>query len=157
MELRDRIASDLLQHGYKPEVNAFTAAYDGIDHDASALCVGLTGFIPPTDPRFIGTVDAIETHLKDGPTVYRYRYDDGLPGTEGGFHLCASWLVNAYLMMGRKDEAWKLFEQLVKLVGPTGLLSEQYDPQNRRALGNHPQAYSHIGLIDNAIALSRSA
>jgi trehalose 6-phosphate phosphatase len=157
MQLRDRIAADLLEHGYKKEVNAFTAAYDGVDHDASALCVGLTGFLSASDPRFRSTVEAIENHLKDGPTVYRYRYDDGLPGAEGGFHLCASWLVSAYLMIGRKDEAWQLFEELVELVGPTGLLSEQYDPQIRRALGNHPQAYSHIGLIENAIALSKTA
>jgi GH15 family glucan-1,4-alpha-glucosidase len=154
MQLRDRIAADILAHGYKKEVNAFTAAYDGTDIDASALVVGLTGFLPPDDPRFIGTVEAVERCLKDGPTVYRYRYDDGLPGTEGGFHICASWLVDAYVMMGRKDDASELFGQLVKLAGPTGLLSEQYDPQSRRALGNHPQAYSHIGLIENAIRLS---
>jgi GH15 family glucan-1,4-alpha-glucosidase len=157
IELRDRIAADILQHGYKPQVNAFTAAYDGDDLDASALCVALAGFLPASDPRFIGTVEAVEKHLKDGPTVYRYRYEDGLPGAEGGFHLCASWLVNAYLMLRRTDDAWQLFEQLVQLVGPTGLLSEQYDPQISRALGNHPQAYSHIGLIENAIALSKSA
>src|SRR5262249_27415320 len=100
-------------------------------------------------------VEAVEKHLKNGPTVYRYRYDDGLPGSEGGFHICASWLVEAYLLLGRREDAWNLFNQIVELVGPTGLLSEQYDPQLGAALGNHPQAYSHIGLIENAIKLSR--
>ncbi|MCI0630308.1 MAG: glycoside hydrolase family 15 protein, partial [Phycisphaerales bacterium] len=155
LALRDQIAADVLAHGFKPQVNAFTAAYDGVDLDASALFVGLTGFLSPTDPRFAGTVEMVERHLKDGPTVYRYRYDDGLPGSEGGFHICASWLVEAYLLMGRTDDAWDLFNQIVDLVGPTGLLSEQYDPQINRSLGNHPQAYSHIGLIENAMGLSR--
>jgi len=156
MELRDRIAADVMAHGYKPEINAFTAAYDGVDLDASALFVGLTGFLSPTDARFRGTVDAVARHLRDGPTVYRYRYDDGLPGAEGGFHICASWLVEAYLLMGRTEEAWELFHQMVALVGSTGLLSEQFDPRLKRALGNHPQAYSHIGLIENAVRLSQA-
>jgi trehalose 6-phosphate phosphatase len=156
-ELRDTIAADLLANGYKPQVGAFTAAYDDVDLDAAALWVGLSGFLPPDDQRFAGTVRAVERNLRDGPTVYRYRYDDGLPGAEGGFHLCASWLVEAYLLMGQVEEAWKLFNEMTALVGPTGLLSEQYDPATGRALGNHPQAYSHIGLIENAIRLSRLA
>jgi GH15 family glucan-1,4-alpha-glucosidase len=155
MELRDRIAADIMAKGYKPQINAFTAAYDGEDVDASALFVGLSGFLPPSDSRFAGTVESVERHLKDGPTVYRYRYDDGLPGSEGGFHICASWLVDSYLLLGRRDDAWTLFNQMVSLVGPTGLLSEQFDPYTQRALGNHPQAYSHIGLIENSIKLSR--
>ena len=156
MNLRDRIAHDLLNNGYKPNINAFTAAYDDSDIDAASLTIALSGFLPATDPRFIGTVEAVEKHLRDGPTVYRYRYDDGLPGAEGGFHLCTSWLIDAYLMMGRKDDAWELFEQLASLVGPTGLIPEQFDPHLNRSLGNHPQAYSHLGLINNAINLSKA-
>jgi trehalose 6-phosphate phosphatase len=156
MELRDRIAADVIANGYKPPINAFTAAYDGVDVDASALLVGLSGFLAPTDPRFAGTVEAVEKELRNGPTVYRYRYDDGLPGAEGGFHICASWLIDSYLLLGRREDAWNLFKEIVSLVGPTGLLSEQYDPLLGLALGNHPQAYSHIGLIENAIKLSRN-
>ncbi len=152
-QLAERIKRDVLEHGYKPEVGAFTSAYDGVDLDAANLMVGLCGLIEPTDPRFIGTVEAIERELRDGPTVYRYRIDDGLPGTEGGFHILASWLVDALEAIGRRDEAEALFWDLCALAGPTGLLSEQYDPGSRRALGNHPQAYSHLGLIHNALRL----
>jgi trehalose 6-phosphate phosphatase len=155
MALRDEIAHDILTHGFNPSVNAFTATYDSTEIDAAPLLIGLMGFLPPSDPRFIGTVQAVERELKDGPTVYRYRYDDGLPGTEGGFHICASWLVESYLLTGRVEEAWKLFNEMIELVGQTGLLSEQYDPRIRKALGNHPQAYSHIGVIENALQLSK--
>jgi len=152
--LRDRIAADVIEHGFKPGLNAFTAAYDGTDLDAAALFVGLSGLLCPDDPRFAGTVEAVEKTLRDGPTVYRYRADDGLPGAEGGFHICASWLVDAYVLLGRLDEARELFDQIAALAGPTGLLSEQYGPRTGRALGNVPQAYSHIGIIENALRLS---
>lgn len=152
--LRDAIAADVVEHGFKQQVNAFTAAYDGVDLDAAALHVGLSGLLPPDDPRFATTVDAIERTVRNGPTVYRYRSDDGLPGFEGGFHLCASWLVDAYLLLGRHREARELFGQITALAGPTGLLSEQYGPRHKRALGNVPQAYSHIGVIENALRLS---
>jgi GH15 family glucan-1,4-alpha-glucosidase len=152
--LRDAIARDVLEHGYKPEVGAFTAAYDGVDVDASALAIGLAGLLPPDDPRFVGTVRAVERALLEGPVVYRYRADDGLSGTEGGFLCCTSWLVEAYLRMGRRDEARELFGRLAALAGPTGTLTEQYDPQRGEALGNLPQAYSHLGLIENAVRLA---
>lgn len=151
--LRDEIAADVLEHGYKPDLNAFTAAYDGADLDAASLAVGRSGLLGPGDPRFAGTVKAVEERLRNGPTVYRYRTDDGLPGFEGGFHLCASWLVDSYLLLGRRDEARALFDQIAALAGPTGLLSEEYGPRTGRALGNFPQAYSHIGIIENAVRL----
>ncbi len=154
MILRDRIADDVIEHGFKPQVNAFTAAYDDTDIDTAALYVGLSGLLPSDDPRFLGTIEAIERTLLCGPTVYRYRSDDGLPGFEGGLHICASWLVEAYLLVGRRDDARKLFNEIVKLAGQTGALSEQYAPKNKRALGNIPQAYSHIGIIENAIRLA---
>jgi GH15 family glucan-1,4-alpha-glucosidase len=145
--LRDRIRVDVLDHGWNDEVQAFTTAYDGTDLDAASLFVGLSGLIDPADERFQQTVTAIEAELRSGSTVYRYRRDDGLPGTEGGFHICAAWLIEAYLVAGRRDEAEELFAQIVDAAGPTGLLPEQYDPVAERSLGNHPQAYSHIGLI----------
>jgi pentatricopeptide repeat protein len=89
----------------------------------------------------------VERELRVGPTVFRYRYDDGLPGLEGGFHICTTWLIEAYVAVGRIDEAWDLFDQLVNLFGPTGLLPEEYDPGTETHLGNHPQAYSHLGFI----------
>ncbi|PXY34225.1 trehalose-phosphatase [Prauserella endophytica] len=146
-ELRDEIAADVLEKGWNPEVKAFTTAYDGTDLDAASLFVGLSGLLDPQDERFQQTVTAIEAELRSGSTVYRYHRDDGLPGGEGGFHLCAAWMIEAYLLTGRRTEAQELFEQLVDAAGPTGLLPEQYDPIAERSLGNHPQAYSHIGLI----------
>ncbi|GAA1941587.1 trehalose-phosphatase [Amycolatopsis minnesotensis] len=154
-ELREAIKSDVLEHGWNDEVSAFTTAYDGTDLDAASLFVGLTGLIDPSDERFQNTVTAIEAELRSGSTVYRYRRDDGLPGGEGGFHICAAWLVEAYLLTGRRTEAEELFEQLVDASGPTGLLPEQYDPVAERSLGNHPQAYSHIGLIRCANLLAQ--
>lgn len=152
--LRDRIAQDVIENGFKQDVGAFTAAYDGTDLDAAALYVGLSGLLAPDDPRFKGTVDAIEKHLRSGPTVYRYRADDGLPGFEGGFHICAAWLVEAFILQGRMSDARELFLSMVSLAGSTGMLAEQYGPKTRRALGNVPQAYSHIGIIENALRLS---
>jgi len=152
--LRDQIAADVLAHGWKDEVQAFTAAYDGLELDAASLHVGLSGLLDPADDRFQATVTAIEAGLRSGPTVYRYRRDDGLPGTEGGFHLCTAWLIQAYLLTGRRADAEELFGQLISAVGPTGLLPEEYDPVTERSLGNHPQAYSHLGLIRCAQALA---
>jgi len=152
--LRDTIASDVLTNGWNEEVGAFTTAYDGTDLDAAALHIGLAGLIDPADERFQATVTAIEAELRSGSTVYRYRRDDGLPGGEGGFHLCAAWMIEAYLLTGRRTEAEELFAQLVDCAGPTGLLPEEYDPIAERSLGNHPQAYSHLGLVRCAQLLS---
>ena len=152
--LREQIAQDVLKNGWHPDVQAFTTAYEGSDLDAASLHVGLSGLIDPSDERFSATVTAIESELRSGSTVYRYRRDDGLPGDEGGFHLCAAWLVEAYLLTGRRTEAEELFQQLVDVAGPTGLLSEEYDPIAERSLGNHPQAYSHLSLIRCAQLLS---
>jgi trehalose 6-phosphate phosphatase len=152
--LRDQIRDDVLDRAWKEDVGSFTAAYDGTDVDASVLAIGLYGLVDPDDDRFLRTVDVVERELREGPTVYRYRGDDGLPGTEGGFHLMTSWLVDAYLATGREADAKELFAGLVACVGQTGLLSEEYDPGTDRSLGNHPQAYSHLGLIHNAMNLA---
>ncbi|MEM7168080.1 MAG: trehalose-phosphatase [Planctomycetota bacterium] len=145
--LRDEIASDVLENGFKPEVGTFAAAYDGTDLDASVLYVGMTGLVAPDDPRFVGTVRAMDRYLRDGASVYRYRFDDGLPGAEGGFHICTTWLIESLLLIGDVDAADELFQDYVALAGPTGLLPEEFDTKLQVSLGNHPQAYSHLGLI----------
>ncbi|WP_280342680.1 trehalose-phosphatase [Nocardia neocaledoniensis] len=155
--LRDLIAEEVKAKGWNEEVQSYTAAYDGTDLDAATLHIGLSGLIDPADPRFAATVVATEAELRSGATVYRYHHDDGLPGGEGGFHLCAAWLVEAYLLIGRRSDAEALFAQLVAAAGPTGLLSEEYDPVAERSLGNHPQAYSHLGLLRCAQLLSQPA
>lgn len=151
--LRDEIAQDILTHGWSEAVKAFCGVYDSAEADAAVLSVGLTGFIAPDDPRFAQTVAMVERELLRGPTVYRYRYDDGLPGVEGGFLLCTSWLIEARALLGRIDEARELFDAYTRLAGPTGLLAEEFDPIHKVSLGNHPQAYSHLGLINAALAL----
>ncbi len=154
LELRDTIAQDIFDNGWNETVKSFTAAYDGTDLDASVLSVGLWGLIDPSDPRFADTVRGVEAQLREGPTVYRYHHDDGLPGAEGGFHLMTSWLIDAYSMLGDNEEAESLFRKLLATAGETRLLAEEYDPVACRSLGNHPQAYSHLGVINNALRLS---
>lgn len=154
-ELRDTIAEEVKAKGWNEQVQSYTAAYDGTDLDAATLHIGLSGLIDASDPRFAATVVATEAELRSGSTVYRYHHDDGLPGGEGGFHLCAAWLVEAYLLIGKREDAEALFAQLVDVAGPTGLLSEEYDPVAERSLGNHPQAYSHLGLLRCAQLLSQ--
>ncbi|MGD8276607.1 MAG: DUF5911 domain-containing protein, partial [Gemmatimonadota bacterium] len=154
IELRETIHDDIIANAFDTGANTFKAAYDGSDLDAASLVVGLSGLLPPDDPRFRGTVDAIEKKLRDGPAVYRYRTDDGLPGFEGAFHLCSGWLIRSYLLLGRLEDARALFDEMVALAGPTGLLSEQYGPHTGRALGNVPQAFSHLTVIDCATALA---
>jgi trehalose 6-phosphate phosphatase len=155
--LRETIAADVLDNGWNDQVQAFTAAYDGTDLDAASLHVGLSGLLDPADDRFQATVTAVEAELRSGCTVYRYRRDDGLPGAEGGLHLCTTWMIEAYLLTGRHADAEQLFSQFVDTVGPTGLLPEEYDPIAERSLGNHPQAYSHLGLIRCAQLLDGAA
>ncbi|TJZ76846.1 trehalose-phosphatase [Rhodococcus oryzae] len=152
--LRAEIADEVKDRGWSDRALSYTAAYDGTDLDAATLHIGLSGLIDPTDPRFIATVRATEAELRSGSTVYRYHHDDGLPGGEGGFHLCAAWLIEAYLLIGERSDAEALFAQLVDAAGPTGLLAEEYDPVAERSLGNHPQAYSHLGLLRCAHLLS---
>jgi trehalose-phosphatase len=152
--LRHQIAADVVENGWSEHRHSYTTAYGSDDLDASLLWIGLSGLLPPTDTRFVSTLKAVESDLRDGQTVYRYRHDDGLPGIEGGFLICTSWLIEAYVLIGQLEDARALFNRYLDLSGPTGLLPEQYDPANERLLGNHPQAYSHLGLINAAIALS---
>jgi len=154
--LRHTIAADVVSHGWSAEANAYTIAYGDIELDASVLWIGLSGLLPPKDPRFVATVKAIERDLRKGPIVYRYRLDDGLPGDEGGFLICTAWLIQAYVMMGQLDDARTLFDRYINMAGHTGLLAEEFEPAINLALGNHPQAYSHIGLINAALALDHA-
>lgn len=155
--LRDTIKADVLEHGYDESRKSFVAAYEHHALDAAALAVGLSGMIPPTDPRFVNTVDAICTHLLDRGTVYRYQYDDALPGPEGGFHLCTGWLIECLALIGRHDQASKLFALLCDAAGPTGLLPEQWCPNEQIGLGNFPQAYSHAAIINSAIVIAANS
>ncbi len=153
MALRDRIRADILANGFNQEVGAFTAWYGSSELDAAVLQIGLTGLVASDDPRWRSTVEHVERALRRGPVVDRYRYDDRLAGKEGGFHLCTSWLIESLLSVGRPAEARELFDGLVALASPCGILSEQYDPVDGLALGNTPQAYSHLALINAALAI----
>ena len=122
--------------------------------DASSLWIGCPACSPADDPRFLSTVPAIEADLRSGPIVYRYRWDDGLPGREGGFHICTAWLIEAYLRTGRRADAEELFEQMVDDRRPDRAAARAVRPARRARLGNHPQAYSHLGLIRCALLLA---
>ena len=155
--LRDRIHADVCAKGYDSERGSFVQAYGSQDLDAALLMIPLTGFLPPEDPRVQGTVAAIERELMADGLLLRYRTKadiDGLPPGEGTFLACSFWLVDAFALMGRHDDAERLFEHLLSLRNDVGLLAEEYDPHAGRQLGNFPQAFSHIGLINSAHALS---
>jgi GH15 family glucan-1,4-alpha-glucosidase len=155
--IRDQIRADILSRGYNTALGAFTQAYDDTALDASNLLLPLVGFIAPGDPRMRSTVDRIIEHLTDEQGfVYRYLSDDGLPGSEGTFAICTFWLVDNLAMQGRVDEARSLFERLLTYAGRLGLFSEEIDTYNNVALGNYPQAYTHIALINSAINLQRA-
>lgn len=152
--LADEIAADILANGWDERLGAFTIAYGEPHADAATLWVGLSGLLPPDDPRFVGTVDRVIADLLDGPVVYRYQSDDGLPGREGGFLLCTAWLIESLVLIGRRDTARQLLDGYAALAGPTGLFAEEFDPRYGLALGNLAQAYSHLGFINAALAVS---
>jgi GH15 family glucan-1,4-alpha-glucosidase len=156
-ELRDRIHADVLAHGYDADRGTFTQCYGSPALDASLLLIGRVGFLPPTDPRVVGTVKAVQQELTEGGFVLRYRTEDsgdGLPAGEGVFLACSFWLVDALHGAGRHAEATELFERLLALRNDVGLLSEQWDPRAGRQLGNTPQAFSHFPLIVSAVELA---
>jgi GH15 family glucan-1,4-alpha-glucosidase len=156
--IRDEIHEEVCREGFNVELNSFTQAYGSDELDASTLLIPLLGFLPPEDPRVIGTVEAIQRELMREGFVERYRtheVDDGLPAGEGVFLPCSFWLVDALLMLGRDDEAQVLFEKLLAVSSDLGLLAEEYDPSAKRLLGNFPQAFTHVGLVNSAYNLSR--
>lgn len=153
--LRDEIAHDIIAKGYDERRKTFTQFYGSSELDASLLMMPLVGFLPATDERVRGTVAAIERELMQDGFVMRYSQHpgstvDGLPPGEGAFLACTFWLAQNYALMGRVGEAKDVFERLLDLRNDVGLLSEEYDPQARRLLGNFPQAFSHVPLIDTA-------
>ena len=155
--VRDQIRTDILTHGFNTAIGSFTQAYDDAALDASNLLLPLVGFIPPNDPRMRSTVDRIIEQLTDEHGfVYRYQNHDGLRGSEGSFTICSFWLVDNLAMQNRVVEARSLFERLVTYSGRLGLFSEEIDSEQRIALGNYPQAFTHIALINSAMNLQKA-
>jgi GH15 family glucan-1,4-alpha-glucosidase len=162
-ELRDEIHREVCEHGYDPVRNTFTQSYGSQELDASLLLIPQVGFLPPDDKRVIGTIEAIQRELTvEGGFVVRYPTEgsdagvDGLPGDEGAFLACSFWLADDLAMIGRVDEARRLFEKLLSLRNDLGLLAEEWDPRLQRQVGNFPQAFSHVPLIDTALRLTAS-
>jgi GH15 family glucan-1,4-alpha-glucosidase len=156
-ELAATIHANICEKAYDPARGCFVQSYGSRNLDASLLLLPLVGFLPANDPRIARTVEEIERHLMPDGLVLRYdtnATNDGLPAGEGAFMACSFWLVQVYVMQGRLDEAKRLFEHLLSMSNDVGLLAEQYDPVAQRQLGNFPQAFSHIGLINAALALS---
>ncbi|OMC40187.1 glucoamylase [Mycobacterium sp. GA-1841] len=155
--LRDEIHRDVCANGYDADRNTFTQSYGAPDLDAALLLIGRVGFLPWDDPRVIGTVEAVREELCHDGFVLRYhpqKTDDGLPGSEGVFLACSFWLADALAGIGRTGEATELFERLLRLRNDVGLLSEEYDTVAHRQIGNTPQAFSLVGLINTARHLS---
>jgi GH15 family glucan-1,4-alpha-glucosidase len=157
--LRGEVHREVCREAFNVELNSFVQAYGSDELDASTLLIPLVGFLPGDDPRVLGTIDAIQRDLTRDGFVERYRSQthndvDGLPGGEGVFLPCSFWLVDALLMAERHEEAHALFERLLAIRNDLGLLSEEYDPVAKRLLGNFPQAFTHVGLVNSAYNLS---
>jgi GH15 family glucan-1,4-alpha-glucosidase len=157
-KIRDQIHREVCERGYNPEKKAFTQCYGSDALDASLLMMPRVGFLPPSDERVRGTIEAIERELMQDGLVLRYRIEeehvDGLPGREGTFLPCSFWLANDLHLIGRTEDAKALFERLLTLRNDLGLLSEEYDPIAKRQLGNFPQAFTHLALVNTARILS---
>ena len=155
-QVRDQMHAMICEHGFDSSRNTFTQSFGGNELDASLLMIPIVGFLPPDDPRVLGTVAAIERELMVDGLVLRYRTTsdvDGLPPGEGVFLPCSFWLADNYALQNRDAEARALFERLLSLRNDVGLLSEEYDPQAKRQVGNFPQAFSHLALIGTALNL----
>jgi GH15 family glucan-1,4-alpha-glucosidase len=158
-EIANEIHAEICQRGFDSELNSFVQAYGFKRLDASLLLIPLVGFLPATDPRVQGTLGAIEDKLLiNGEFVLRYETDnpaDGLPEGEGAFLACSFWLVANYILQGRYAQARHSFERLLARCNDVGLLAEEFDPQSGRMLGNFPQSYCHVGIINCALNLNR--
>ena len=158
-QIRDRIHQDVCSKAFDTDLGSFVQAYGSKALDASLLLLPLVGFLPPTDRRIVGTVRAIEQRLMADGFVCRYDTGDmvdGLPPGEGAFLACSFWLADNFILQGRITEARELFERLLALRNDVGLLAEEYDPRLGRQLGNFPQAFSHVALVNTAFNLTRS-
>jgi GH15 family glucan-1,4-alpha-glucosidase len=156
-QLRDEIKTEVLEKGWNERKQAYSQSYGSDDLDASVLMMPIVGFLPATDPRFVSTLEAIRRELSVDGLLLRYREAeavDGLPAGEGVFLACSFWLVEVLTMQGKVDEARALFERLLALRNDLGLLSEEYDMKAGRQLGNFPQAFSHLALVEAALELS---
>jgi GH15 family glucan-1,4-alpha-glucosidase len=156
-EVRERVRDEVLTKGYNATRNTFTQHYDTDEVDASLLLMPVCGFLPATDSRILGTIKAIEQDLLHEGLLLRYRTDSGVDGLEGGEHpflACSFWLVQALALAGEQDRAVELMDRLVGLMNDVGLLSEEYDPVDKRMVGNFPQAFSHLALIGAANAIA---
>jgi GH15 family glucan-1,4-alpha-glucosidase len=155
--VREEIRSAILDRGWSDEAGAFTQSFGSNDLDASNLMMPIVGFLPADDPRMLATIDATEKRLTDDRgLVFRYRAEDGLEGSEGTFLLCTFWLAHAQALAGRLDRARATFERAIAFANDVGLLSEEVDEETGELLGNFPQAFSHIGLINAAWAISEA-
>ncbi|MBC2934342.1 glycoside hydrolase family 15 protein [Nocardioides sp. zg-1228] len=155
-ELRDRVREEVLDKGFDHQRGTFTQHYDTTEVDASLLTIPLVGFLPGDDPRVLGTIGAVRADLSVDGLLLRYRTEtgvDGIPGDENPFLACSFWLVSALAAAGRRDEAHALMDRLCALANDVGLLSEEYDVGHRRMAGNFPQAFSHLTLVQAALAL----
>ena len=154
-QTQDQIRDAILTRGWSDEANAFTQSFGSDELDASSLMLPLVGFLPADDPRVLATIDAIEERLSDERgLVYRYRSQDGLEGEEGTFLLCTFWLAQALARAGQPARARTAFARAAAFVNDVGLLAEEVDPVSGELLGNFPQAFSHIGLVNAAWAIS---
>lgn len=156
-ELRDQIHTEVCARAFNTKLNCFVQAYDSSLADAGTLIIPIVGFLPASDPRVQGTIQAIEKQLLVDGIVLRYdseATDDGLPPGEGAFLACSFWLADNYALSGRRDDALRMFEHLLELRNDVGLLSEEYDPGLKRLVGNFPQAFSHVALLNTAFGLS---
>jgi GH15 family glucan-1,4-alpha-glucosidase len=157
---RDRIRGEILQNGWSERRNCFVQSYGSEALDAALLMIPTVGFLPADDPRVVSTVEAIQRDLTEDGLLLRYRpeeTEDGVAGAEGTFLVCTFWLADALSMIGRYDEAEEIFERLLSLRNDLGLLAEEYDPRAGRQLGNFPQAFSHVGLVNTANNLISTA
>jgi GH15 family glucan-1,4-alpha-glucosidase len=159
-EMRQKIHDDVCRNGWNEKRSTFVQFYGCDELDASLLLLPITGFLPCTDPRVRSTIDAIQRDLTHDGLVLRYRTNeaiDGLPPGEGVFLACTFWLADCLILLGRRDEARALFERLCRLANDVGLLAEEYDPRTGRQLGNFPQAFTHVALVNTAMNLSRES
>jgi GH15 family glucan-1,4-alpha-glucosidase len=155
--VRADIHADVCAHGFNAEIGSFVQCYGSTRLDASLLLLPAVGFLPINDERVRSTITAIERHLLVDGLVVRYNTDshvDGLPPGEGAFLACSFWLADVYTMQNRRADAIKLFNRLIGLCNDVGLLSEEYDPKSGRLVGNFPQAFSHLALVNTAFNLT---
>jgi GH15 family glucan-1,4-alpha-glucosidase len=146
----------VLDRGYDKDAGAFVQSFGSEDLDASNLLIPFYELLSYDDPRVQGTIDRTLEHLTTNGLVYRYHAEDGLPGPEGAFGLCTYWLVDALSLSGRLDEAWAIFEGISNRANHVGLFPEQFDPESGDFLGNFPQAFTHIGLINSRLYLAHA-